>query len=597
MFPVHQNCHFDAFRKGFKKRFGGKKNGSACIGYIIDEDDSLIAQIFNGHFDVDFTSHRIGRIEPDAGQGNHRAAFLRPIGLQAQQLGEQHLGKFQSVVVDSGEDNLLFSEVALQYFDGQAFRFLIYCPLIQNFHANFINLVKIRQKGLSMLQSILFILVAGGALYFAFRQFAKVRRNILLGKPADISGDTGQRWRNVLLIAFGQQKMFKRPIPAVFHFFIYAAFLLTQIELFEIFIDGIFGVHRFFAPKLGGLYTLIIGLIEILSLLAFVATAIFLIRRNILRIPRFQKPEMKGWPAKDANLILLGEIILLVGIFSMNGADTMLQGINPEHYHATGAMPVSSWLGPALFGGLSEGALVAVERFGWWLHILAVLGFLNYLPQSKHLHILLAFPNTYFARLQPKGELENMPEVMNEVKGMLGLAEAPPAPESGELPEFGANDVTGLTWKNVLDAYTCTECGRCTAMCPANLTGKKLSPRKIMMDVRDRAEEIGQKLDSGNPEFAKNKSQPLSKDNFQDGKSLFDYITAEELHACTTCNACVEACPVLINPLDIIVQMRRYEVLTMGAGAKDWLPMFNSLENSGAPWAMSVDRDQWRVNG
>ena len=434
-----------------------------------------------------------------------------------------------------------------------------------------------------MLQSVIFILVVAAAGWLAWTGFPRVRRNIFLGKPERINGQAGLRWMRVLLVAFGQKKMFKNWLPAILHLFIYVAFLVTQVELIEIFTDGVFGTHRFFAPYLGGFYSFVISFIEVLSVLAFVATIIFLARRNILRVARFQQPEMRGFPSRDANLILLLEIILIVGVFCMNGGDKVLQTRGLEHYSATGYFAVSTWLGPLLFGGLDTDAVVGVERFGWWLHILTVFGFLCYLPYSKHLHIVLAFPNTWYADLVPKGKMENMPDVQQEVRLMMGLAQ-PEANASTELPEFGANDVFSLSWQNVLQAYSCTECGRCTAVCPANMTGKKLSPRKVMMDVRDRAEEVGHNLEDGK----------MTRENYDDGKSLFDRITPEELHACTTCNACVEACPILINPLDIILQMRRHEILTQSAGPGDWLPMFNAIENNGAAWAMSEARDAWR---
>jgi ferredoxin len=436
-----------------------------------------------------------------------------------------------------------------------------------------------------MIQSILFLIVACASSWFALQGFRRVRRNILLGKADPTTGNTAQRWRNVLLIALGQQKMFKNWLPAVLHFFLYAAFVITQVELIEIFVDGLFGSHRFFAPILGGFYTFVISFIEVLSVLAFVATIIFLARRNMLRVPRFWKPEMKGFPFRDANLILLGEIVLIVGVFCMNGGDKVLQARGVEHYHTTGNFAVSTWLGPLLFGSLSDTTVFVVERFGWWLHITTVFAFLCYLPYSKHLHIVLAFPNTWYASLAPKGKMTNMPEIQSEVRAMMGLEPLPgeTSTATGAF-EFGANDVFSLGWKNLLQAYSCTECGRCTDACPANQTGKKLSPRKVMMDVRDRADEVGRAIEAG-------KGDPAA---FNDGKSLFDRITPEEIHACTTCNACVEACPVLINPLDIILQMRRHEILTQSAGPGDWLPMFNAIENTGGAWAMSEPRDAWR---
>lgn len=437
------------------------------------------------------------------------------------------------------------------------------------------------------MQQIAFAIIAIGAVGFAIWQFLGIRKKILIGKDEPITGDTAQRWRNVILVAFGQKKMFKRWIPAVFHLFIYVAFLLTQVELIEIFIDGLGGFHRFFYPALGGFYVFVISFIEVLSVLALVATFLFLIRRNVIRTPRFQKPEMKGWPFKDANIILILEIFLIFFIFLMNSADMAL------HENAYG-FAISQFISP-IWAGASESTLHIMERIGWWGHIMVVFAFLNYLPISKHLHILLAFPNTYFASLKPRGEMDNMPEIMQEVKSMMGLTE-----DSGgemdmdaDLPEFGANDVMGLSWKNIMDAYTCTECGRCTSVCPANVTGKKLSPRKILMDVRDRTEEVFAQIKTGNKDLAEDPEKPLSKSNFSDGKNLFDYISREEIHACTTCNACVEACPVLINPLDPILKLRRYEILTESAGPADWLPMFNSLENSGAVWSMPNERADW----
>jgi len=432
------------------------------------------------------------------------------------------------------------------------------------------------------IQQILFLLVMIIAVSSAYKAYSKIYRNIHFGKPEDISGDEGQRWWNVILVAFGQKKMFKRWIPAVLHLFIYVAFLFTQIELIEIFIDGLTGKHRIFAPYLGVLYSIIISTIEILSFLALIATFVFLVRRNLLKLPRLKMPEMGGWPTIDANLILFGELLLVNGIFMMNGADVVLQDIDPVHYPDTGFFAISSWMGPVLFEGLGKNMLQIIERTGWWLHLLTVLAFLNYLPLSKHLHIFLAFFNVYFSKLKPRGEMENMPDVMNEVKSMMGLIPEGDLDPNAELPEFGAKDIFDLSWKNILDSYTCTECGRCSSVCPANITGKKLSPRKIMMDVRDRVTEISENIDSGQENFlsteAKAAGKELNQHTYDDGKSLFDYISKEEIHACTTCNACVEACPVLIDPMEPILKLRRYEILTESAGPADWTPMFTSIE-------------------
>jgi len=447
-----------------------------------------------------------------------------------------------------------------------------------------------------MIGQIIFAILSILTFGYAAFQFNKIRQNILLGQEEKIEGDISLRLKNMFLVAFGQQKMFKRFVPAIFHLFIYVAFLMTQIELIEILIDGFTGSHRFFASMLGGLYNFIINFIEVLSALAFVATFVFLARRNLLKLPRFHKSEMNGWPKLDGNLILYGEFLLLIGIFSMNGADMALQAKGETSYSLN--LIISSNLGPAIFGSLDIHTLHIIEKFGWWLHILVVFGFINYLPKSKHLHIFFAFPNTYYSKLDSRGKMENMDSIMNEVKSMMDPEAAfDESAEMEELPVFGSNDVTTLSWRNLLESYTCTECGRCTSVCPANMTGKKLSPRKVMMDIRDRAEEVGDKIRSGNPEYirddARSEDAVLSAENFDDGKSLFDYISKEEIHACTTCNACVEACPILINPMESILKLRRYELLTESAGPTEWLPMFNSIENNGAVWSMSESRDQW----
>ena len=442
---------------------------------------------------------------------------------------------------------------------------------------------------MSYLQNILFVLILTvGVGYFVFN-VKKLIRNIKLGRGVNRSDKPSERLKNMTLVAFGQQKMFKRPIPAILHFALYFAFVITQIELIEIIIDGIFGTHRFFKDGLGGFYTFIISLIEILSFLALVATIAFLARRNLLKLPRFTMKEMLGWPTKDANLILIMEVVLVACIFTMNGTDEVLHTMGKSHYEGIGSFnfSISQYLGPALFGSLSEGTLVVLERIGWWGHFFMVMIFLNYLYFSKHLHILLAFPNTYFADLNPKGELDNLESVTNEVKLMMDPTADPFAAPANpdEVPaKFGASDVQDLKWVQLLNAYSCTECGRCTSVCPANITGKKLSPRKIMMDTRDRLQEVGENID-------------LNKGIFvADGKSLLnDYITPEELWACTSCNACVEECPVNISPLSIIMDMRQYLVMEQSAAPMPLNAMMTNIENNGAPWQYNQqDRLNWR---
>jgi heterodisulfide reductase subunit C len=423
---------------------------------------------------------------------------------------------------------------------------------------------------------------------FFTKNALQIRSNILLGRDINRSENSAERWKNMLLVAFGQKKMFTRPIPALLHFAIYAAFVITQIELIEIIVDGLSGHHRVFRDALGGFYTLIISFIELLSVLALVATVIFLARRNLLKLPRLTMSELKGWPMKDANLILIMEIVLVTCIFSMNGADEALFRNGASHYSdASGSFGflISSFLGEYVFAGMSIDALHIIERVGWWGHILMVFAFLNYLPYSKHLHIVLAFPNTYYANLESKGKFTNMEAVTNEVKLMLDPSADPfaAATDPSAVPQrFGAKDVTDLSWKNLLDAYTCTECGRCTSSCPANITGKKLSPRKIMMDTRDRLTEVGENI------------KKHGKD-YQDGKSLLgDYISEEEIWACTSCNACVQECPINIDPLSIIVDLRRFLVMEESKMPTELTGMLTNIENNGAPWQFSQnDRLNW----
>lgn len=451
-----------------------------------------------------------------------------------------------------------------------------------------------------MISSIIFlVLFIGGITWFSLN-VRKVIANINLGRDIDRSDKKGERFKLMALVALGQKKMFKRPIPALLHLTIYLAFVITQIELIEIIVDGVTGNHRFFFAEDPGffqsLYKIAINTIEILSMLALIATFAFLARRNLLKIPRFTMSEMNGWPKLDGNIILYMEILLVIFIFTMNGTDEALYNAGYSHWnHGEGLVSqqgsygfaLSSIIGPAIFGGLEVGTLELLERIGWWGHLVMVLTFMNYLPYSKHFHIFLAFPNVFYANLKAKGGFNNMESVTNEVKLMFDPNAdpyaAPPEADPNVVPQsFGAKDVKDLTWVNLLNAYTCTECGRCTSECPANQTGKLLSPRKIMMDTRDRLVEYGDGL------------RKNGKDHV-DGKALLgDYITEEEIWACTSCNACVEACPVNIDPLAIIVDLRRYLVMEESKVPTELAGMFSNIENNGAPWQFAqADRLKW----
>jgi len=430
-----------------------------------------------------------------------------------------------------------------------------------------------------MIAQILFIVILAAAVYLFSKNVAKIRRNILLGKDTDRSDNRAERWKTMTMVALGQSKMVKRPFAALLHFFVYVGFVIINLEVMEIMIDGIFGSHRVFSKPLGGLYDLLIGGFEILAILVLVACVIFLLRRNVARLKRFTGVEMTSWPRSDANYILITEILLMTAFLTMNAADQKLQLLNFGHYIKAGSFPVSHFINPLLPN--SAASLEIIERVCWWFHILGILAFLNYLPYSKHFHILLAFPNTWYSNLNPKGEFTNMASVTNEVKAILDPSFVPET--AGEPARFGAKDVRDLTWKNLMEAYTCTECGRCTSVCPANQTGKLLSPRKIMMDTRDRITEVGNGIDKNGKDY-------------QDGKALLDdYISREELWACTSCNACTDACPVNINPLEIIVEMRRYIVMEESQAPASLNNMFGNVENNGAPWKYSsADRLNWK---
>jgi len=437
-----------------------------------------------------------------------------------------------------------------------------------------------------MISQILFIILLSVAGFLFAKQIIQIKKNILLGKDLDRTDNSSIRWKTMAKVALGQSKMVKRPVAGILHILVYVGFVIINIEMIEIILDGIFGTHRLFA-FMGSFYSVLIGSFEVLAFLVLTACVIFLVRRNVIRIKRLHSKEMTAWPKTDANLILITEVLLMFAFLSMNAADALLQNLSSAHYIEAGSFPISQFLQP-LYSGMEENGLILLERGMWWFHIIGIMAFLVYVTYSKHLHILLAFPNTYYSNLEAKGRLTNMPAVMAEVKMMMDpdadpYATPEPGADEGAPERFGAKDVMDLTWKQLMDSYTCTECGRCTSVCPANLTGKKLSPRKVMMDTRDRLEEVGKNIKT-NTEFV------------DDNKSLLnDFISEEELWACTSCNACVEACPVLIDPLSIIIDMRRYLIMEESKSPESITTVFNNIENNGAPWAFNMmDRDKWR---
>ncbi|MDZ7604848.1 MAG: (Fe-S)-binding protein [Cyclobacteriaceae bacterium] len=438
-----------------------------------------------------------------------------------------------------------------------------------------------------LLHQIGFVLVSLIAAYFFLSRLYRIRENILMGREIDRTDQPKERWKRVFLIAFGQKKMFKKPIPALLHLLVYLGFLIINIEGIEFFLDGITGRHRTIARllekwDLSIFYTITLNLFELLAVGVIVACVVFLIRRNILGVKRFQGIEMTRWPKLDANLILVFEILLMFAIMSMNAADQILQERNVSGFPNTGLMVFSDIFASPFYQHLSTPTLIIVERVAWWMHIIGIFGFAVYVTYSKHLHTFMAFPNVYYSNLEPAGKITNMPEVTREVRSMLGMPQEVDELPGNHVARFGAKDITDLSWKNLMDAYTCTECGRCTDQCPANQTGKKLSPRKIMMDTRDRAEMLGALKAKHGKEH-------------DDGKSLLDdFIIREELFACTSCNACVEACPVMIDPLSIILQLRRYLAMEESGTPQEWNAMFSNIENNFSPWKFAAsDRFNW----
>ena len=440
---------------------------------------------------------------------------------------------------------------------------------------------------MDILPNMFFVIILLISITIFTRNILKIKNNINLGRSIDRSDNKSARWKNLARIALGQSKMVSRPIAGILHVVVYIGFLIINIELLEIVVDGIFGTHRVFAPFLGSAYNVLIATFEIFAFLVLLAVLVFWARRNIIRLNRFRKSEMKGWPKLDADLILYFEIVLMTLFLTMNGADFYIQTNFPTatDYHQAGSFPISQFM-TSVFEGMAKDSVILVERTAWWMHIIGIFIFLNYLYYSKHLHILLAFPNTYFANLNAKGGFANNPTVTAEVKLMMDPDADPyavPETTSDEPEKFGSSDVMDLNRVQLLNAYTCTECGRCTSECPANQTGKLLSPRKIMMDTRDRLTEVGNNIQKNKGVFV------------PDGKQLYnDYITAEELWACTSCNACVQACPIDIDPLSIIMSMRQYLVMEESAAPADLNNMMGNIENNGAPWPFNQqDRLNW----